>query len=948
MTSPQSSYPHGGHGPGPSYYQHSPVYTSNSPGPNPYAYQSNGRGGAPAYNSRNPPHNPYPYYPPYGHHPAPVPMQPPHPPQHSYSRNPPFSQGYGYLNPAAVPFTPPPRHTPQPMSPTPKRPAMPPPHVNSSGYYDPSPEIPVVSHLPPGPVPIMSPRAQKPSVPPQLPIPPSVEPSEGSAGPVNGLEVNESPSDFSIPEEEQRETPPSPEPSLSTPAPQSSAYNQMGTIHTQEPSSQPENTWLSEPVEPSSELSPAHPLMSWAVWSRRPRDPSNAPGIIISPKARPPPKIIDGALESKTPPASSPPSPVKKKKKLPPPASRVNGLLDVISSQTSSTVPSSAGTESADTPTVPGSPQSTNTSISTSGGHEETALKLEVKEPSKPESEEVTEEAQPSVASVAESSDLSSKDQEVSSTPTPAPVPAVQVLTPKVEAAPTPEPVAEPSASTSAPPTPAPAPTAPPKKSWASLLRPAESSSATTTPTKNALPTSSIVGFSIPAGVTSSPPPQPVSPSKKTELINLLTSNPSNAPITSRIRPRGLVNSGNMCFANAVLQILLYCAPFHRLFVELGKLLPAVATQKDSTASGSSASSVTPLVEATATFLKEFVTLKKPLLTNGKSSGVASGSGYGRGNKGKERELMEMDDDWDLDSFLPTYIYDAMKEKKRFDTMRGGQQEDAEEFLGFYLDTLEEELLSMLNSTQPSKPQVEETETVPTKEEGWMEVGKKNRTVVTRTIKATESPITRIFGGKSRSTLRAPRQKDSVVVEDWRSLRLDIQREQIRTIQDALSYISHPEPVQVSIPTQPGVAVEATQQVLIESLPPILVLHIKRFCYDMNVKGVVKVGKQVQFGPELEIGSDLMAPAAKKTGPTRYKLFGALYHHGLSASGGHYTLDVLHPNRYPSFNSNTKPKEGWVRIDDELVSDVRPEDVFGAAQEKDDSRCAYLLFYCRV
>ena len=31
---------------------------------------------------------------------------------------------------------------------------------------------------------------------------------------------------------------------------------------------------------------------------------------------------------------------------------------------------------------------------------------------------------------------------------------------------------------------------------------------------------------------------------------------------------------------------------------------------------------------------------------------------------------MEMDDDWDLDSFLPTYIYDAMKEKKRFDTMR--------------------------------------------------------------------------------------------------------------------------------------------------------------------------------------------------------------------------------------------------------------------------------------
>lgn len=42
-------------------------------------------------------------------------------------------------------------------------------------------------------------------------------------------------------------------------------------------------------------------------------------------------------------------------------------------------------------------------------------------------------------------------------------------------------------------------------------------------------------------------------------------------------------------------------------------------------------------------------------------------------------------------------------------------------------------------------------------------------------IKAAESPITKIFGGKFRSALRAPGQKDSVIVEDWRSLRLDIQ-----------------------------------------------------------------------------------------------------------------------------------------------------------------------------
>jgi ubiquitin carboxyl-terminal hydrolase 10 len=73
-----------------------------------------------------------------------------------------------------------------------------------------------------------------------------------------------------------------------------------------------------------------------------------------------------------------------------------------------------------------------------------------------------------------------------------------------------------------------------------------------------------------------------------------------------------------------------------------------------------------------------------------------------------------------------------------------------------------------------------------------------------------------------------------------------------------------------------------------------------------------------------------------------------LYHHGHSASGGHYTLDVLHPNRYPSSDPTVKPKETWVRIDDELVSDVRPEDVFGASEREEESRCAYLLFYRRI
>jgi ubiquitin carboxyl-terminal hydrolase 10 len=46
---------------------------------------------------------------------------------------------------------------------------------------------------------------------------------------------------------------------------------------------------------------------------------------------------------------------------------------------------------------------------------------------------------------------------------------------------------------------------------------------------------------------------------------------------------------------------------------------------------------------------------------------------------------------------------------------------------------------------------------------------------------------------------------------------------------------------------------EASQLVLIEALPPVLVLHLKRFLYDAATNGINKISKPVQFAPELEI-----------------------------------------------------------------------------------------------
>ncbi|KAF7291244.1 Ubiquitin carboxyl-terminal hydrolase [Mycena indigotica] len=772
------------------------------------------------------------------------------------------------------------------------------------------------------------------------------------------------------------------------------------------------------PIYPSIVLSRRH---------HRPNDPTRAPGVMISPRARPPQEVIDrvGVWDEEEEGLLS------------------SGLEEEVSideiEKNEEVVPADPGIPIA--VTVP------PVILSASSPPLSTTDDWDIAPPA-------SASASPShiTISIPSSSRVS----------TPTPTSSAPLVSPTT-------------ASTSAP---APAPPQI-KKSWASLFNassPNSSSSAgtassTTVSDRARLPTSSVVGFSVPAdqpllgnftaissnsvgdGVSNSLPPptrnallallsgtpnEPVQPTSPTVPTSpTISIKPTPVRLPPALTPRGLINTGNMCFANAVLQVLLCTRAFYGLFENLqsvlgeqaflgdrnGEEFPAVngngiqkKEEKDQGPLGPA-----PLVRATATFLKEFV-------RNGKGGGARGGTRT-MTNKGKARaDEQQLEEDGE--AFIPTMVYDALKGKKRFDGMRGGQQEDAEEFLGFFLDTLEEELLAVAASLRrdtadtsgitatSQKPAVQEKEEpdVADAEDGWLEVGRKNRSVVTRTIESTDSPITRIFGGKFRSTLKTPGQRDSVIVEDWRALRLDIQRDGIHTVEDALALISQPSTLQVthvpsstnntasSQPNPTPQLLTASQQVLIEALPPVLVLHLKRFCYDAELTSVVKVGKQIAFGPELEVPEGVMSPGLKQRlasaggvkprRTARYKLFGVVYHHGMSASGGHYTLDVLHPGRAPasagpvpvgSYSAvagmNTPASEGaWVRIDDELVSDVRPADVFGAAapvsgsgawptvgangktvkggrvqsverEGADDSgnaRCAYLLFYRRV
>lgn len=420
--------------------------------------------------------------------------------------------------------------------------------------------------------------------------------------------------------------------------------------------------------------------------------------------------------------------------------------------------------------------------------------------------------------------------------------------------------------------------------------------------------------------------------------------------------PRGLINTGNMCFANSILQVLAYCSPFTVLLQELSKRIKADLGGR------------TRLLEAMMLFLREFAATEMAG-RSGESGNILADKSIPA--SAKPQPVKSGGIAKSGEAFVPTYVYEAMKENKRFDTMIRGHQEDAEEFMGFFLETLHEEMLYLFSRFEATRGAPREaprpavngsTEEQDEREvsrpvspsagrdDGWMEVGKKQKTNIVRSTASRESAVSRTFGGKLRSVLHTPGQKDSVTLEPYQPLQLDISSPHVHTITEALLHMNEPETISGVYSASRGANVDATKTVYLETVPPILTLHLKRFLYDPVEMRVVKKGKSVAYGPELVIPSSIISPARRPTnGELRYRLFGVVYHHGSSATGGHYTACVL-----------KQDKTGWLHLDDELVESVEGEaGVYvtkdaalqgdsGTVGRSQRSKCAYLLFYARI
>ena len=169
-------------------------------------------------------------------------------------------------------------------------------------------------------------------------------------------------------------------------------------------------------------------------------------------------------------------------------------------------------------------------------------------------------------------------------------------------------------------------------------------------PSSPLLPASSVVNFYI----TAIPPSNHVRPFPGADSLALLSSTTPSSPTGNATlghpRARGLVNTGGMCFANAVLQLLVHSPPFWNLFRELDDL-------KERREEGPE----TPLTDATARFFAEFV-FKEPPPTQRPLGQAARRKPSEDASEGEE----ETRENKIVDSFDPTYMYDAMKEKKQF------------------------------------------------------------------------------------------------------------------------------------------------------------------------------------------------------------------------------------------------------------------------------------------
>ncbi|KAG8011111.1 Ubiquitin carboxyl-terminal hydrolase 37 [Nibea albiflora] len=116
------------------------------------------------------------------------------------------------------------------------------------------------------------------------------------------------------------------------------------------------------------------------------------------------------------------------------------------------------------------------------------------------------------------------------------------------------------------------------------------------------------------------------------------------------------------------------------------------------------------------------------------------------------------------------------------------------------------------------------------------------------------------------------------------------------------------------------------QRMAFETLPNVLILHLKRFIYSPTYE-LVKLHDPVKLSRDLVVSSN--------TGDGCYGLISVVGHFGSNGQAGHYICDSVHPD-----DSLSQTTDHWLTFDDSVVSNTT-----GASVCEQRRKSSYILFY---
>lgn len=360
----------------------------------------------------------------------------------------------------------------------------------------------------------------------------------------------------------------------------------------------------------------------------------------------------------------------------------------------------------------------------------------------------------------------------------------------------------------------------------------------------------------------------------------------------TELLPRGLVNSGNLCFLNATLQALLACSPFVHLLQELRtRNIPEIGY---------------PTLHAFVEFISGF----------DMPSGIQS----------KKKDDIFLETGKPLKPIMFESVLNNFSPDMPNSFSGRPRQEDAQEFLSFVMHQMHDELLKFEGEgciANGGKVSLVSSVSDEDDDDSWETVGPKNKTAITRTQSFIPSKLSEIFGGQLRSVVKARGNKASATIQPFLLLHLNICPDPVHTIEDALHVFSAPETLEGYRASSAGKAelVSASKSVKILDLPEIIILHLMRFSY--GSQGSTKLLKPIYFPLDLILNRELLVSPSQEG--RRYELVATITHHGREPSKGHYTADVLHQSGK------------WLRYDDASVVAISTNKVLHDQ--------AYVLFY---